>query len=192
MRQFCPRPATRVTGVGGPTSTRSTVSGTSTTTASSRATNAIRSKIVELMAVVPMMTFPVEWVTIEGNRVVYYPWQVLPDPSGGNEVYRFGCVTILEYAGDGQFSYQEDVYNPPRRRRSVRPLDRGGRPARGRARRAGPLTRDQSGHSRHGHPYTCATFKNQLDGQPAFERGDEGLARRSRRCVPRLRRWSSR
>lgn len=73
---------------------------------------AIRSKINELMAAVPMMTFPVEWVAIEGNRVVYYPWQVLPDPTGGDEVYRFGCVTILEYAGDGQFSYQEDVYNP--------------------------------------------------------------------------------
>ena len=73
---------------------------------------AIRSKIVELMAAVPMMTFPVEWVVIEGNRVVYYPWQVLPDPKGGDEVYRFGCVTIIEYAGDGQFSYQEDMYNP--------------------------------------------------------------------------------
>jgi hypothetical protein len=31
---------------------------------------------------------------------------------GGDQVYRFGCVTILEYAGDGQFSYQEDMYNP--------------------------------------------------------------------------------
>jgi len=27
-------------------------------------------------------------------------------------VYRFGCVTILEYAGDGLWSYQEDLYNP--------------------------------------------------------------------------------
>src|SRR3954453_24119592 len=66
----------------------------------------------DLMAAVPMMTFPVEWVVIDGNRVVYYPWQVLPDPKGGDELYRFGCVTILEYAGDGQFSYQEDMYNP--------------------------------------------------------------------------------
>ena len=57
------------------------------------------------------MRFPIEWVVIEGNRVVYYPWQVLPHPSGGEDI-RFGCVTILEYAGDGQFSYQEDLYNP--------------------------------------------------------------------------------
>jgi hypothetical protein len=38
------------------------------------------------------------------DRVVYYPWQVMPDPKGGSEVYRFGCVTILEYAGGGLFS----------------------------------------------------------------------------------------
>jgi len=74
---------------------------------------AIRKAIVSVMAQAPStMSFPVEWVVIEGDRVVYYPWQVLPDPTGGDEVYRFGCVTILEYAGDGQFSYQEDVYNP--------------------------------------------------------------------------------
>jgi hypothetical protein len=28
----------------------------------------------------------------------------MPDPKGGREVYRFGCVTILEYAGNGLFS----------------------------------------------------------------------------------------
>lgn len=59
-----------------------------------------------------MMTFPVEWHVIEGNRVVFYPWQVLPDPAGGNESYRFGCVTIIDYAGNGLWSRQEDIYNP--------------------------------------------------------------------------------
>ena len=73
---------------------------------------AIRKTIVEVMKPVPMMVFPVEWHMIEGNRVVYYPWQVMPDPKGGSEVYRFACVTILEYAGDGLWSYQEDLYNP--------------------------------------------------------------------------------
>ncbi|HPG24708.1 MAG: nuclear transport factor 2 family protein [Spirochaetaceae bacterium] len=73
---------------------------------------AIRKAILEVMAPVPMMVFPVAWHVIEGNRVVYYPWQILPDPAGGDAVYRFGCVTILEYAGDGLFSYQEDLYNP--------------------------------------------------------------------------------
>ncbi len=73
---------------------------------------AIRAKIKEVMAPVPMMTFPVDWYVIDGNRVVFYPWQVFPDPAGGDAVYRFGCVTILEYAGDGRWSRQEDIYNP--------------------------------------------------------------------------------
>jgi ketosteroid isomerase-like protein len=72
----------------------------------------IRACIKKAMAGAPAMEFPVEWHAIEGNRVVYYPWQVFPDPTGGDAVYRFGCVTILEYAGDGLWSYQEDVYNP--------------------------------------------------------------------------------
>jgi hypothetical protein len=58
------------------------------------------------------MKFPVAWHVIEGTRVVYYPWQVLPDPKGEGADYRFGCVTILEYAGAGLWSYQEDLYNP--------------------------------------------------------------------------------
>lgn len=73
---------------------------------------AIRKAIVEVMVPVPMMEFPVEWHVIDGNRVVYYPWQVLPDPKDEGRVYRFGCVTILEYADHGEWSYQEDLYNP--------------------------------------------------------------------------------
>lgn len=73
---------------------------------------AIRAKITELMAPVPMMRFPVAWHMIEGNRVVFYPWQEFPDPTGGDEVYRFGCITIYDYCGNGQFSRQEDIYNP--------------------------------------------------------------------------------
>ena len=77
-----------------------------------RGREAIRAAITRVMKPVPMMRFPVAWHVIEGNRVVYYPWQVMPDPKGGDEVYRFGCVTILEYAGGGLFSLQEDLYNP--------------------------------------------------------------------------------
>ena len=73
---------------------------------------AIRTAILSVMKPVPMMRFPVEWRVIEGNRVVFYPWQVFPDPAGGDESYRFGCVTIINYAGDGLWSRQEDIYNP--------------------------------------------------------------------------------
>ncbi len=89
---------------------------------------AIRKAILDVMVPVPMMTFPVEWHVIEGNRVVYYPWQVMPDPAGGDADYRFGCVTILEYAGDGLFSYQEDLYNPSEAQAVMkRWLDAGGK-----------------------------------------------------------------
>ena len=77
-----------------------------------RGRDAIRAAIMKVMKPVPMMTFPVAWHAIDGNRVVYYPWQVMPDPNGGSEEYRFGCATILEYAGAGLWSHQEDLYNP--------------------------------------------------------------------------------
>ncbi|MCH7789621.1 MAG: nuclear transport factor 2 family protein [Acidobacteria bacterium] len=72
-----------------------------------------RTAITSVMAMAPTeMSFPVEWSVIDGDRVVFYPWQVLPDPTGGGREFRFGCVTILTYAGEGLWSYQEDVYNP--------------------------------------------------------------------------------
>ena len=73
---------------------------------------AIRTAILDVMKPVPMMEFPVAWHVVEGDRVVYYPWQVLPDPKGRGDAYRFGCVTILQYAGNGLWSYQEALYNP--------------------------------------------------------------------------------
>ncbi len=72
----------------------------------------IRAAILDVMKPVPMMRFPVAWHVVEGDRVVFYPWQVFPDPTGGDQVFRFGCVTVLSYAGDGLWSYQEDLYNP--------------------------------------------------------------------------------
>ena len=77
-----------------------------------RGREAIREGIVSVMAQAPAMEFPVAWHAIDGNRVIFYPWQVFPDPKGGAEVFRFGCVTVLEYAGDGLWSFQEDLYNP--------------------------------------------------------------------------------
>ncbi len=89
---------------------------------------AIRRAIRDVMKPVSMLTFPVEWHVIDGSRVVYYPWQVFPDPAGKNAVYRFGCVTILEYAGSGLWSRQEDLYNPREAQEVIRSwLAAGGR-----------------------------------------------------------------
>ena len=93
-----------------------------------RGREAIRQGITSVMSQAPPMEFPVEWHMIEGSRVVFYPWQVFPDPKGGDAVYRFGCVTILEYAGNGLWSYQEDLYNPDEGAQVVkRWLDAGGK-----------------------------------------------------------------
>ena len=77
-----------------------------------RGRDEIRRTIEAVMKPVPMMEFPVAWHMIDGNRVVAYIWQVFPDPQGGSDEYRFGNITVLEYAGDGLWSYQEDLYNP--------------------------------------------------------------------------------
>jgi uncharacterized protein (TIGR02246 family) len=77
-----------------------------------RGREAIRRGITAVMKPVLMMFFPVAWHVIDGNRVVAYIWQQLPDPSGGTAEYRFANITVLEYAGDGLWSYQEDLYNP--------------------------------------------------------------------------------
>jgi ketosteroid isomerase-like protein len=72
----------------------------------------IRKGIIEVMSQSPEMEFPVEWCLIDGNRLVYYPWQVFKAPPGRDGVYRFGCVSVMEYAGNGLWSFQEDLYNP--------------------------------------------------------------------------------
>ena len=73
----------------------------------------IRKGIVSVMSQSPPMEFPVEWVQIEGigwsttrgrcSRIL---------PGKGTAMYRFGCVSVMEYAGDNLWSFQEDLYNP--------------------------------------------------------------------------------
>ena len=60
----------------------------------------------------PQMTFPVDHYIIDGNRVIALVPNCLPDPTGGSAEYSFNVHVILHYAGNGQWSYEEDVYNP--------------------------------------------------------------------------------
>ena len=68
--------------------------------------DAIRNWIVGVMQPFPQMDFPVNHVLVDGNRVVMSCNNRLP---GG---FGFDVATILHYAGNGQWSYEEDVYNP--------------------------------------------------------------------------------
>jgi hypothetical protein len=78
--------------------------------------DAIRAWIVETMGTFPgneMPVFPVEWHVVDEERgwIVAKIWNRMQDPGDGSvhEAYNF---TLLKYAGDGRWSYEEDVYNP--------------------------------------------------------------------------------
>jgi predicted SnoaL-like aldol condensation-catalyzing enzyme len=73
---------------------------------------AIRAWITGVMKPFPMMAFPLKVAVIEGNRVGAIIPNVLPDPSGGDGYFGFDVNVVLHYAGNGKWSYEEDVYNP--------------------------------------------------------------------------------
>lgn len=72
----------------------------------------IREWINGVMQPFPTMEFPVATYSIEGNRVCALIPNELPDPKGGDATYGFDVFVVLHYAGNGQWSYEEDVYNP--------------------------------------------------------------------------------
>ena len=72
---------------------------------------AVRSWITELMAVRADVHAVLNWYLVKGDRVVlnmtnrYYN----PDPVG--DPLDFGGISVLEYAGDGLFGYEEDYWD---------------------------------------------------------------------------------
>ena len=48
---------------------------------------------------------------IEGNRVAYGWWNRLPGNRSDGSHYEFMGTSCKVYAGNGLFSYHEDVYN---------------------------------------------------------------------------------
>lgn len=77
---------------------------------------AIRHWIKKTMAAYPnceMKFFPIDWYVIDEERgwVVAKVWNRMVDPGDGSlhQEYNF---TLLKYAGNNLWSYEEDVYNP--------------------------------------------------------------------------------
>jgi hypothetical protein len=62
-----------------------------------------------------MPEFPIEWHIVDEERgwVVCQVWNRMKDPGDGS-VHQEYNFTLLHYAGDGQWSYEEDIYNPMR------------------------------------------------------------------------------
>jgi predicted SnoaL-like aldol condensation-catalyzing enzyme len=72
----------------------------------------IKTFIVDTMKDYPEMTLWIEWSVIDGNRIGFYIWNNLPDPTGTGQRFGFPNTTFIEYAGNGQFSFEGDYYNP--------------------------------------------------------------------------------
>jgi hypothetical protein len=77
---------------------------------------AILKWINETMAEWPnneMRSFPVDWYVIDEARgwVLCSVRNVMDDPGDGSNHEEYNW-TLLHYAGDGLFSYEEDMYNP--------------------------------------------------------------------------------
>ncbi len=77
---------------------------------------AIRNWICTTMAEYPnneMKYFPIEWYIIDEERgwVVCMVWNRMVDPGDGS-LHQEHNFTLLKYAGDGLWSYEEDIYNP--------------------------------------------------------------------------------
>jgi hypothetical protein len=62
-----------------------------------------------------MIDFPVSWSVLDAERgwIIAEIQNVMPDPGDGSR-HQSPNLTVLHYAGDNRFSYEEDVYNPTR------------------------------------------------------------------------------
>jgi hypothetical protein len=60
-----------------------------------------------------MRDFPIDWYVIDEEKgwVLCQVANVMDDPGDGSDHREYNW-TLLHYAGDGQFSYEEDMYNP--------------------------------------------------------------------------------
>jgi hypothetical protein len=56
-------------------------------------------------------TYPIQWHAIDGNRVIHKWLNRLPGQRPDGSDHEFAGLTVMEYAGDGEFSFQEDIYN---------------------------------------------------------------------------------
>jgi uncharacterized protein (TIGR02246 family) len=68
-----------------------------------------------------MKLYPIEWYVIDEARgwVVCYVWNRMSDPGDGS-LHQESNFTLLKYAGNGKWSYEEDDYNPLNFRKMIK------------------------------------------------------------------------
>lgn len=72
---------------------------------------AIAQWLVDSMVGLDAWRFPVDFVAIEGDDVVVKWTQIVPGKRDDGRPYQQSGYSRLIYAGEGRFSYEEDVYN---------------------------------------------------------------------------------
>ena len=73
----------------------------------------IKKWFIPAMLAWPQMRYPLLWRTVDEQRglVVFGVGNDMPDVDG-NGPYSVDSWTLLEYAGNNQWSREEDIYNP--------------------------------------------------------------------------------
>jgi ketosteroid isomerase-like protein len=71
----------------------------------------IREFLVDSMRGLEDWRFPMRFAAIEGDDVVTVWTQVLPGQRPDGDRYEQTGVSLLRYAGNGKFSYEEDLLN---------------------------------------------------------------------------------
>lgn len=71
----------------------------------------IRAFMEESMRGLEDWSFPVEYTAVDGDTVVVKWWQILPGVRADGSRYVQSGYSTLVYAGEGRFSYEEDLLN---------------------------------------------------------------------------------
>jgi hypothetical protein len=77
----------------------------------------------EAFSVEPMrwlVYYPVEWYMIDEHRgwLSCQFWNRMADPGDGS-VHQFSCFSLLKYAGEGLWSFEEDKFDPADMQRAL-------------------------------------------------------------------------
>ena len=70
-------------------------------------------RVMKPFPVCHMTAFPVTWYSIDEDKgwVIFQVMNRMED-LGDGKIYEEPNITILHYAGNGLFKYEEDIYNP--------------------------------------------------------------------------------
>jgi hypothetical protein len=71
----------------------------------------VRAWITELMAARADVHGVLNWYVVKGDRVVFDMTNRIYHPVPGEPPFDFAGLTVLQYAGDGLFGYEEDYWD---------------------------------------------------------------------------------